>query len=245
MTDISKNKNIYIKKIKSINGYDIWLVNGCYIRKNINENFVEYDHHLNHSFVPKNELWIDEETNPDEWRFFTDHMFTEFNLVKKTGKDIKEVAEEADVLEKQERETELKKKHLYKLKNNHKELLDKVRKKFLEEYGNDNVKIWLVDGKMVRNFFFVEYAEGGHDKVYDFIPENEIWIDEILPPKEIKFIIFHELRERNLMLKGKKYQEAHRSATLAEDYYRDYPETLDMKIKEEMENTKKLKNAIF
>src|SRR3990167_4237769 len=210
MTDISKNKNIYIKKIKSINGYDIWLVNGSYIRKNINENFVEYDHHLNHSFVPKNELWIDEETNPDEWRFFTDHMFTEPNLVKKTGKDIKEVAEEADVLEKQERETELKKKHLYKLKNNHKELLDKVRKKFLEEYGNDNVKIWLVDGKMVRNFFFVEYAEGGHDKVYDFIPENEIWIDEILPPKEIKFIIFHELRERNIMLRGKKYQKAHK-----------------------------------
>lgn len=115
-------------------------------------------------------------------------------------------------------------------------MLNAVRKKILEEYSNDRLKIWLVDGKMVRNFFFVEYAEGGHDKVYDFIPENEIWIDEILSPEEIKFIIFHELRERNLMLKGKEYQEAHKSATLAEDYYRDYPEQLEIKIKEEIEN---------
>ena len=236
MIKILKNKNIYIKKIKNANNYDIWLVNGGYIRKNINENFVEYDHHLNHSFVPKNELWVDNETNPDEWIFFIDHMFAELNLVKKTGKNIKEVAGEADVLEKQKREMELKKKHLYKLKNDHKELLGKVRKKFLEKYSNDNVKIWLVDGRMVRDFFFVEYAEGGHDKVYGFIPENEIWIDEILPPEEIKFIIFHELRERNLMIGGKNYREAHKGATLAEDYYRDHPGKLNMKIKKEMEN---------
>ena len=198
--------------------------------------------------MPKDELWIDNETNTDEWKFFMDHMFTEIELTQKKGKDIankKDITEKAYILEKKEREAELKKKRLYKLKNNHKELLDKVRKKFLEEYGNDNVKIWLVDGKMVRNFFFVEYAEGGHDKVYDFIPENEIWIDEILPPEEIKFIIFHELRERNIMLRGKKYQKAHKNATLAEDYYRDHPEKLSMQIKEEMENTKKLKNAIF
>src|SRR3990167_782582 len=100
MTDISKNKNIYIKKIKSINGYDIWLVNGSYIRKNINENFVEYDHHLNHSFVPKDELWIDNETNTDEWKFFMDHMFTEIELTQKKGKDIankKDITEKADI----------------------------------------------------------------------------------------------------------------------------------------------------
>lgn len=127
---------------------------------------------------------------------------------------------------------------MYKLKNNHRELLSAVRKKFLKEYSNDKVKIWLVDGKMVRNFFFVEYAEGGHDKVYDFIPGNEIWIDEILPPEEIKFIIFHELRERNLMLKRKEYREAHKSATLAEDYYRDHPEKLDEAIKKEIQDIK-------
>ena len=180
MADISKNKNIYIKKIKSTNNYDVWLVDGSYIRKNINENFVEYDHHLNHSFVPKDELWIDNETNTDEWKFFMDHMFTEIELTQKKGKDIenkKDITEKADILEKKEREAELKKKRLYKLKNNPEKLLNKIKRKFLEKYSNDNIKIWLVDGRMVRDFFFVEYAEGGHDKVYGFIPENEILIN--------------------------------------------------------------------
>lgn len=220
-----------------MDGYDIWLVDGSYIRKNINENFVEYDHRFNHHFIPKNELWIDEETNPEERKFFIDHMFAEIDFIK-SGKDIKGAVMEADALEKRERETELKESHLYKFKNNHKELLDKIRKKLLTEYSNDKVRIWLVDGKMVRDFFFVEYAEGGHDKVYDFIPENEIWIDEILYLEEIKFIIFHELRERNLMLMGKNYLVAHKRATLAEDYYRDHPEKLDMAIKKEIENIK-------
>lgn len=102
-----KNR-VYIQKIKNMNGYDVWLVDGSYVRKNINENFVEYDHHLNHNFVPKNELWIDTETNPEERKFFIDHMFMEINFVK-TGKDIKDAVRKADVLEKQEREAELKK----------------------------------------------------------------------------------------------------------------------------------------
>lgn len=237
MINVQKDKNIYIKKIKNVNNYEIWLVDGSYIRKNINENFVEYDHHWNHDFVPKNELWIDVETNSDERKFFIDHMLTEAGLIK-TGENVEKIIKKADIAERKERETELKKDHLYGLKNNRKELLDKVRKKFLEQYSNDNVKIWLVDGKMVRDFFFVEYAEGGHDRIYDFIPENEIWIDEILSSAEIKFIIFHELRERNLMLKGKNYREAHKRATLAEDFYRDYPEKLDAKIKEELDNIK-------
>lgn len=233
MVNISKDKNIYIKNVKNINGYDVWLIDGSYIRKNINENFVEYDHHFNHSFIPKNELWIDNETNPEERKFFIDHMLAELNLIKEGG-GIKEATKKADILEKQERTAELKKNRLYEFKNNYEKLLSMARKKLLKEYGTNKIKIYLVDGKMVRNFFFVEYAEGGHDKVYDFIPENEIWIDEILSPKEIKFIIFHELRERNFMLKGENYKEAHKRATLAEDYYRDHPELLDDKIKAEI-----------
>lgn len=92
-----------------MNGYDVWLVDGSYVRKNINENFVEYDHHLNHDFVPKNEFWVDNETNFGERKFFIDHILAEINLVK-TGNNIKDAVSKADILEKQEREAELKKK---------------------------------------------------------------------------------------------------------------------------------------
>ena len=41
--------------------------------------------------------------------------------------------------------------------------------------------------------------------VYNFIPKNEIWIDDDLYKKEIPFVLIHELHERWLMSKGWKY----------------------------------------
>ncbi|MCK6462312.1 MAG: hypothetical protein L6Q29_00605 [Candidatus Pacebacteria bacterium] len=232
----AKDKNIYVKKIEKIRDYNVWLVDGQYVRKVINENFVEYDHHYNHSFVPKRELWIDEETNPEERKFFINHMFVEMGLIK-VGEGYDEAVKKADFFEKKEREAENNKNH-FRAPKNRKELLETVRKKILEESG-EKIKIWLVDGKLVRDFFLVEYAEGGHDKVYSFIPKNEIWIDEVLSPEERKFIILHELRERFLMSLGKKYSEAHKSATLVEDYYRDHEDKLEERIKEEIQNSDK------
>lgn len=232
MANVSRDKNIYVKKIETIGSCKIWLVNGSYIRKAINENFVEYDHHWRRKFIPKNEFWIDQETNPEEWKFFIHHMFVEKGLIK-NGEDYKEAEKRADSFEEKERGAELKKKHLLGFKKDRKKLLEKVKKKILNDYGG-KIQIWLVDGKTVRDFFLTEYAEGGHDKIYPFIPKGEIWIDEVLSKDEIKFIILHELHERRLMSRGKKYSEAHKSATLVEDYYRDHPQGLEKRTQEEM-----------
>ncbi len=35
------------------------------------------------------------------------------------------------------------------------------------------VRVWIVDGRLVRSVFDVEFTEGGHDYVYEFVPENE------------------------------------------------------------------------
>lgn len=228
-----KDKNIYIKKIDKIGDYDVWLVDGSYVRKVINENFVEYDHHFNHNFIPKNEFWIDEQTNHDEWKFFIDRMFLEQGLVR-VGESKKEASETGAILEKKERKEYLKQNHSSALNKDRGGLLGKIKKKILSNYIG-KVEIWLVDGKTVRDFFLVDYAAGGHDKVYTFIPKDEIWIDEVLYPNEIKFIILHELFERRLMSEGKKYSEAHKSATLVEDYYRDHESEIKTRIKEEIE----------
>lgn len=227
-----KDKNIYLKKIDKIGDYEVWLVDGSYVRKVVNENFVEYDYHFNHDFIPKNEFWIDEQTNHNEWKFFIDRMFLEQGLIR-TGENNKEASERGSLLESKERKDELKKDHLEGLFKNRSELLAGIKKKILSEYSG-KVKTWLVDGKMVRDYFMVDYASGGHDKVYGFIPKDEIWIDEVLHPNEIKFIILHELSERRLMSSGKKYSEAHKSATLTEDYYRDHELEIENKIKEEI-----------
>lgn len=233
----NKDKKIYLKNIGKAGDYEVWLVDGSYVRKVINENFVEYDYHFNHSFVPKNEFWIDEQTNHNEWRFFTDRMLAEQDLIK-AGESNKEASKKGAFLENKERKTELRKRHLPdELIKNRSNLPAKIKKKILNQYDGE-IKIWLVDGKSVRDFYLVDYAEGGHDKVYDFIPKGEIWIDEVLHPEEIKFIVLHELSERRLMSEGLKYFEAHKRATLVEDYYRDHKAEIEEKIKEEISKQK-------
>lgn len=233
----NKDKKIYLKNIGKAGDYEVWLVDGSYVRKVINENFVEYDYHFNHSFVPKNEFWIDEQTNHNEWRFFTDRMLAEQDLIK-AGESNKEASKKGAFLENKERKSELRKRHLAnELVKNRSNLSVKIKKKILSQYDGE-IKIWLVDGKSVRDFYLVDYAEGGHDKVYDFIPKGEIWIDEVLHPEEIKFIVLHELSERRLMSEGLKYLEAHKRATLVEDYYRDHKAETEKKIKEEISKQK-------
>lgn len=227
-----KTKNARIKKIETIGDYDVWLVDGEYVRKEINENFVEYDDHYGHRFIPRNELWIDEETNPDERRFFINHMFVEIGLLQ-NGESYDDAAREADREEEQRRTIELKEQNLLPLKKRPRELLNRIRTKMLPQYSG-SVSVWLVRGRLVRDFFLVEYAEGGHDKVYTFIPKNEIWIDEVLSAKEVGFIVLHELHERRLMAGGKTYRAAHKIATLVEDYYRDHPKELDDRIQKEI-----------
>ena len=122
---------------------------------------------------------------------------------------------------------ELKKKIPHK-----KEMLDKIHKKLLQCCGN--VKVWLVNGEIVRDLFDTNFSCGGHDLVYHFVPKNEIWLDDKISEKERKFIFLHELHERGLMKKGMRYHEAHRSATEVEDGCRHNSKTTDKKIMEEL-----------
>ena len=38
--------------------------------------------------------------------------------------------------------------------------------------------------KFGQKFFLLDYCEGGHDKVYPFIPKNEVWIEKLFHPKK-------------------------------------------------------------
>ncbi len=68
----------------------------------------------------------------------------------------------------------------------------------------------------MRDLFYVDFTEGGHEFVYDFVPKGEVWIDNDLGPAERAFVILHELHERNLMAKGMHYDSAHLSSSIIE-----------------------------
>lgn len=221
------------KRIGEKNKCAIWLVDGASIRKDINENFVECGGNDQYDFIPKDQFWIDRDLDPKEYHYFIDRFIYETDLLN-SGKCYREASKKGDIFEKKERSNSPEFKKIIKKYPNKKILPDKVKNKIIEKYSG-NIKVWLVDGNLVRDLFLVNYCEGGHDKIYSFIPKNEIWIEQALSLGERKFIILHELHERYLMLGGKPYKNAHLGATEIEDFYRENPkENLEKRIKEEM-----------
>src|SRR4029453_15337671 len=61
------------------------------------------------------------------------------------------------------------------------------------------VKVWVVDGNLVRSYYKTDYTEGGHGYVYPWVPRPEIWIEDGVDHREIPFIVSHEYLERRLM----------------------------------------------
>jgi hypothetical protein len=89
------------------------------------------------------------------------------------------------------------------------------------------MKVWLVDGKEVRRKFRKEFedtgryfVQGGHGKVYSFIPKDEVWIDDDLSEEERKPVLLHELNELGLMRKGMSYKPAHKRSSIKEGKFR-------------------------
>lgn len=207
---IMKRPKPYLRLIDEIDGYKVWLVDGNWIRTHKDIEFTNFGTHRDFFYIPQKELWIDKESSPNEANSYILHMLTKLRGIKK-GLPMRDAETTAYITERNFREK-------YKDSNIYK-----------KELGNN---IYLVNGKAVRDNFLLSFTQGGHDKVYDFIPKNEIWIDDDLSNKERKYVILHELYERKLMNDGLNYDLAHRKANELEKKYRKDPTGIDKKIKE-------------
>jgi len=243
-------KDVYIEKIGTRGKFTIWLVDGSKVRRDLDEEFTNFGHHYFFEFIPENEFWIDKEHNRGETRYYIDHMLIEYRLISE-GRDFEYAEEKANIIERRERNKSKLVSAISKEQKNGAEIIDKIHKEFLKEYSK-KPKVWIVSGELVRGLLCIDFTEGGHDKVYPFIPKNEIWLDDDLGPKERKFVLLHELHERNLMPEGhnlkmkngiievdtnynKIYTIAHIKASKLEYYCRQHPEELDKKLKKEIE----------
>jgi hypothetical protein len=93
----------------------------------------------------------------------------------------------------------------------------------------------VVDGELVRDLYYIDFTEGGHDKVYKFVPPKEVWIDDDVSPAERKFILLHELHERHLMDLGWTYDKAHPDSSRIEFDGRRHPDKMDARLRAEIE----------
>lgn len=229
---MATDSEIYIKKLGEADGYTTWLVDGMCVRRDIDENFTEYDHHGHFSFIPVHEFWIDREVPEKEYDLIQKRLLYEMNLIKE-GSSHEEAARKADIEETEDRRHGVCVRKMIEAQNQN-VLRGKIRKKKFLEWSTDSVAVWLVDGTLVRETYMLDYAEGGHDIVYPWIPQGEVWVEESLDEKERLFILLHELHERELMKGGMSYADAHHGATIVEAHFRKHETGLAERIKEEL-----------
>jgi hypothetical protein len=245
-----------MKKYKEVAGFSVWIVDGNYIRTNIDEQFNNFGQHYRFKFIPNKEFWIDRESCPGEEKFFIDHLLVENRLMAQ-GISYNMADEKADRKEQHERAKSRLMENKTTDKRKKGELLKKIHKKFLKQYSNNILKVWIVNGELVRDLFYTDFTEGGHGKVFQFIPEDEIWIDDDVSDRERKFVLLHEMHERNLMKKSKGikikkgvvvltkdytkiYDSAHESASKIEFFCRRHPDKTKNEIKRELKKAEKI-----
>lgn len=68
------------------NGIDIWLVDGRAVRDEHDENFTEGGHGLVYTYIPKDEVWIDDDLRDDDRPFVIFHELHERNIMAKGEK---------------------------------------------------------------------------------------------------------------------------------------------------------------
>lgn len=222
----------YLRKLKDVGEFEVWEVDGMYIRNNLNREFTNFGQHFRFPFIPKHQFWIDKENSPGELPYYVDHMIVEWHLMDH-GMSYDDAITKADQKESRERKkSALMEKVRKELQNTNRKIPQETYVHRLTNY--ESLQIWVINGELVRDAYFIDFTEGGHHFVYGFVPHNEVWLDDDLLPKERDFVLLHELHERHLMSKGWTYVHAHNSASLIEYKCRHHSETLKDCLEEEV-----------
>jgi hypothetical protein len=226
--------NVYRYYCGKRDDFDIWIVDGAIIRKEIFNEFVYGGNDRRYSFIPVGEIWVDNSITGEEFDLTVLHEINERNLMAKgmTYFDAHDssLALELDIrrrnlIESQEYESKLPKvapldfdstqeiedlPDLIKLKNIYR----------MPEGDFGEYKIWIVDGNAVRRDIYPDFGFSGNYKAYYFIPENEIWLDGSVSCEELEYSIMLEIREIEEFLKGKNYDDAYTEALKTTDIKR-------------------------
>lgn len=201
----------------SVDGQDmeikVWVVDGANVRTFIDEEFTNFGQHYRFSFIPENEFWLDMEHVCDESEYFIEHLRVEWLLMRQ-GKSYDDAVTEAGKIEK-----EMRRKHgdIQRVINPVTKLVDPklFRVKLLKALDN-GVKVWMVDGCLVRSVLNIDFVQGGHEYVYSWVPPMDVWVDNDIDWTERGFVILHELHERNKMADGMAYSQAHDESSALE-----------------------------
>jgi len=169
------------------------IVNGFKIRNTFEIDFGVFADNFNTPFVKPGEIWLDKAFLAEKKKILGEYKKSRY-LIKKYGYE------------------KAKKMMRFKVAKGFK--IDSIKIKLIKKQRK--LKIYLVEGKKTREILDPNFQFGGHHLIYNYIPINEVWLDNTVIPKERKYVLVHELYELNLMKKGKSYNNAHDYANAAE-----------------------------
>jgi hypothetical protein len=207
--------------------FNIWIVDGNKVRKDIYKEFLYGGNEQRYIFNPAGEIWIDDAISCEEFDLTLAHELNERDLMARFGWTYEVAHDSSLMLEQVIRHSN------QKLCAEHEAALAKVS--VLDSYGKKEIKagpdsvkleniyriplgtregiaVWIVDGYLVRKNFYPDFGFSGNDLAYHFIPRGEIWIDGQISCSETEYSISLELKERELMLAGKSYSDAYEEA---------------------------------
>jgi hypothetical protein len=195
----------YIAQLAEIDDIECWLVDGTFIRDQVDVDFTNGAHTLSRRYIPARQIWLDREApGAGELQFLIGHLLVELRLMR-AGVPYLHALARANRFERKLRRAQLAGPALTPA-----QARERVRKERVGMLGRDLV--WIVDGRGVRDRFDPNFTQGGHGLRYRFIPRREIWIDDAVAERELDVTLGHEAHELALMREGMSYDDAHASA---------------------------------
>lgn len=70
-------------------------------------------------------------------------------------------------------------------------------------------KVYIVDGDLIKIHCNMDFVEGSNFRAADYVPGNQIWLDNNIDIHDWAFLLFHESVELLHMKTGIPYNQAH------------------------------------
>jgi len=202
-----------LEHYKKINEYDVYLIDDYKFRNKSLEmqEFGAFALNLDFEIIPKNDIWISKYIQEKERDLFIENALKQLDM-RMYGVERINAYDTALVLEKNLR---------MKINGSTKNTLKEVYSNVYHDYFWQRLKIYLVDGNVVRNLYKTDFVEGGHGYVYPWIPKNEIWVEKDMNTNEIPIIALHEYVERTIMKEQEEeYAYSHKVSSKVEYGFR-------------------------
>ena len=191
--------------------------------------FTNWGEHYRFPFIPLYEIWLDQAAiaaAPEDEDIFVDASAFEWRLMA-AGASYDDVWQRVERYEAKER-----RKRTGPLEGKPGSPTEVPAEIYLGTLGvlDDGTVVKLVHAKAVQDTYDDDFTEGGHWRVYKFIPgpkdgrPGEEWIGDDIFPEERPYLVIHETDEEHLMGHGMKYDPAHKRSSELEWYGRHHPD---------------------